>query len=369
MADINRKSYLAKYAAEELKAGRMDRRTFLSLTVAAGAAATLVGLGRPATAASGEIVFANWGGQSDTDYKTIFADTFTKDTGIVVSTDTSGPYRSKIEKMADENAVVWDTTDGDRFDTIALARGGYLQPIDWSVVDRDRMYPEFFMDEGMAAYAYSFVIVYDADAFADRPPQSFADFWNLKDFPGQRALWKYMSTLEPALLADGIDPAALYPLDLPRAARKLTEIKNDTIFYDSFAQCAQAVRDGEVSMAVISNSHAKRLHLSTAGKKTFTYSQGQICMGQWPAIKNNPGGRENLMKFFASVQQPEVQVRIAQALGFSPANPEAFAMLPAEDQKYDPMTAENRAKQYFRDEEYYAEHYGEMVDIVLETIS
>ena len=221
----------------------------------------------------------------------------------------------------------------------------------------------------MAAYAYSFVIVYDAKAFAGRPPQSFADFWNLKEFPGQRALWKYMCTLEPALLADGVEPSKLYPMDMKRAAKKLIEIKNDTIFYDSFAQCAQAVRDGEVSMAVISNSHAKRLHVSTGGEKTFTFNQGQICKGQWPAIRDNPAGRENLMKFFASLQKPEVQVRIAQDLGFSPANPEAAALLPDEDQKLDPMVPVNRAKQYFRDEDYYAVHYDEIVDVVLQTIS
>ena len=59
-----------------------------------------------------------------------------------------------------------------------------------------------------------------------KKPLSWADFWNVKDFPGKRALPDYASYALPlALLADGVKPENLYPLDVDRAFASLQKIK------------------------------------------------------------------------------------------------------------------------------------------------
>ena len=48
----------------------------------------------------------------------------------------------------------------------------------------------------------------------------------MKKFPGRRALRNHpIATLEAALMADGVAPDKLYPLDVDRAFKKLEEIK------------------------------------------------------------------------------------------------------------------------------------------------
>ncbi len=62
----------------------------------------------------------------------------------------------------------------------------------------------------MATYVWSMVMAYDSTKLA-RAPQSWADFWNVREFPGKRGLRKGAKyTLEVALLADGVKAEDLY---------------------------------------------------------------------------------------------------------------------------------------------------------------
>src|SRR3546814_3337450 len=61
-------------------------------------------------------------------------------------------------------------------------------------------------DYGVGTNVYSTVLAYRTDAFEGREaPKSWADFWNVKDFPGRRAIRRHpFDTVEEALLADGV---------------------------------------------------------------------------------------------------------------------------------------------------------------------
>ena len=55
---------------------------------------------------------------------------------------------------------------------------------------------------------------------ADAAPRSWKEFWDVARLPGKRGLWKRApQTLEVALMADGVEPRNLYPLDVDRAFR------------------------------------------------------------------------------------------------------------------------------------------------------
>ncbi len=57
---------------------------------------------------------------------------------------------------------------------------------------------------------WSTVLTYNAQKLK-QAPKSWADFWNVKDYPGKRALRKSAKfTLEIALLADGVKREDLY---------------------------------------------------------------------------------------------------------------------------------------------------------------
>jgi len=59
-----------------------------------------------------------------------------------------------------------------------------------------------------------------------RRPTAGPIFWDVKKFPGRRALRNHRSPRwEAALMADGVAPDKLYPLDVDRAFKKLEEIQ------------------------------------------------------------------------------------------------------------------------------------------------
>ena len=74
-------------------------------------------------------------------------------------------------------------------------------------------------------------------------PQSWADFWNLKEFPGKRTLGRIsQSVLEAALLADGVPFDKLYPIDVKRALEKIKEIKSQTLFWRTAVEAIEMMR-------------------------------------------------------------------------------------------------------------------------------
>ena len=75
----------------------------------------------------------------------------------------------------------------------------------------------------------------------------------MKRFKGARALAAFpQGMLELALLADGVAPSKLYPLDVERALKKISAIKDDVaVWWTTGAQSAQVLKDGEVDMIAI----------------------------------------------------------------------------------------------------------------------
>ena len=98
---------------------------------------------------------------------------------------------------------------------------------------------------------YTTVLGYRKDAFpGGKGPQNWVDFWDAKKFPGPRTLRDSpVDNLEFALMADGVAPDKLYPLDIDRAFKKLDAIKpHISVWWKTGAQSAQLLVDKEAIM-------------------------------------------------------------------------------------------------------------------------
>jgi putative spermidine/putrescine transport system substrate-binding protein len=209
-----------------------------------GAAATLAAVAAcPAQAAAPRVVVCNWGGEGIKAQGAAWGQPFTKHSGIPVEFDGSGPTFGKVRTMVESGNVVWDVCDANLAVAIDLGRKGYLEKIDWSIVDKSKVRPGFWNDWGVSHFVYSFVLAYDKVKFKDKPPRSWADFWNVKGFPGSRALSaRTLGSLEAALMADGV-PArkeALYPLDEKRALAKIKTLKDSNRSHPPFRSALHA---------------------------------------------------------------------------------------------------------------------------------
>ena len=97
---------------------------------------------------------------------------------------------------------------------------------------------------------------YRSDVFpAGNAPRTWADFWDVKKFPGPRGLpdtgdrewWVPLA----ALIADGVPRDKLFPMDLDRAYRKLDQIRPQVkVWWKSADQLRQIIQNKEVVMTM-----------------------------------------------------------------------------------------------------------------------
>jgi len=207
-------------AAERLAKGEISRRTFLRCATMLGALPAIGGHAQAQSGAVREIVIVNWGGDSIPAYAKAFGDPFAKETGIKVSLDGTGPLPAKIRAMVQSGKVVWDLIDFDASKAIVLDAEGLLQPIDYTIVDKNKVYPGWAYNAGVAFYIYSSVLTYDTSKLKEKP-NSWLDFWDVKKFPGQRALRKTPEGgVEACMMAAGRAPKDVYPIDIDLAVSK-----------------------------------------------------------------------------------------------------------------------------------------------------
>lgn len=351
--------------------GEISRRRFAQLAamVAAGAPLAL----RPGTAdaAAGELVFVNWGGDATKAYDAAYGKPFQKATGIVVKQDGSGPTEGGITAQFKSGKPSWDLVDADPFSAISLGRQGMIDTIDWGVVDKSKIRPGFVWDYAASSYFYSYVIAYDAKKFGDAAPAGMADFFDVKKFPGKRSLYKWGAGMwEAALIADGVPPGKLYPLDLARAHEKIKALKGDIVsFWGGGAESQAVLLNGEASMALIWSTRASLLEQDSGGQIRFIWDQGVIAPGAMAVIKGNPGGHVAAMRFIASAQDPQRQKVMFDMLGQGPANPATDALIPPDKRRINCVDPANAARQVALDMEWYSANYSAALDEYTKVIS
>lgn len=349
--------------------GRLvNRRSFLATLAVLGVSPALFKL-TPAHAQVKEIVVVNYGGDAVTAMNQAWAEPFNKTAAIKAVIDGAGPSSAKMKAMVDSGKVTWDVVDRNLIAAIELGRQNLLEKIDYTIVDKSKVRPEHAGEWGLGAYIYANVLAYQTDAFGGRTPKTWADFYNLKDFPGKRTMRKHIDgQLETALLADGVAPDKLYPIDVKRALDKIKSIKKDTIFWATGAESQQLFRDKEVTMGSVFNTRAMVAKRESKGMIDFTFNQGSAWIGAWLTPKGNPAGKE-AFKFMAATQDPASQVELFKALGNGPVNPAAAAMVPAELKSINPGSPENYAMQIPADPDWYATNSATVLNQYLEAIS
>ncbi len=135
---------------------------------------------------------------------------------------------------------------------------GLVEKVDKEAAKADQLPPSLVREYGIVSYSLGTNIVYRKDKFPNGGPQSWADFWDVKKFPGPRCLFdRSFTCLAFALLADGVPIDKLYPMDLDRAFRKMDEIKpHIKVWWHDGAQSQQLIRDGEVDMIAMWSARA-----------------------------------------------------------------------------------------------------------------
>ena len=164
-----------------------------------------------------QLIFNASGGSQIASLRENYLNDFEKETGIKI-VDTSPVDFGKLRAMVESGNVVWNITEIGGQDGYRVTQMGLAEPIDAKIIDRSKFQPQAQMSHVFSPSCYSTVICYRQDAFPNGAPKSWADFWDVKAFPGPRSLRNHpVDNLEAVLRdADSI-LAGLTEKDLSRS--------------------------------------------------------------------------------------------------------------------------------------------------------
>jgi putative spermidine/putrescine transport system substrate-binding protein len=346
---------------------RTGRRRFLQAGLTAAALPYLLEASR-LNAAEKQIVLAMWDGEAVDVYREAYVEPFAAATGTRVELGSEDPTPGRIKSMVESRSVSWDVC-GQGIAGGNLWKQGLLTPIDYGVIDKSNILDGMAYEWGSTGFVFSSVIAFNRNVFHNHPPMTWADFWDVETFPGKRSLWKRMEgVLEAALLADGVAPEAIYPLDLDRALGKILALKDHLVMWDTGADSQQLFRDGEVTVGQIWNTRAQLLWHETEGEIDYHWNQGILQPGTFVVPKGNPAG-DLAMTLIAAMQNPESQLILLRKLGLGPANPKTASLYTPQLAGISPSFSENLSQQFIARPDWYADHYDEAMARFTETTS
>jgi len=311
----------------------------------------------PAFAASAPIVFASWGGTTQASQEKNWAQPFTQATGIQVLMDGPTDY-GKLKAMVDSGNVQWDVVDVEGDFAFAALRDGLVDPIDYSVVNKADLDPRFMSPGAVGSFYYSFVLGYNKATYKSAPPSTWVDLFDTKKFPGKRTFYKWSApgVLEVALLADGVAPDKLYPLDLDRAFKKLDTIKSQIVWWSGGAQSQQLMASGEAPIGVFWNG---RLHaLSQTGVDVGISWTQNLTAADMLVVPKGAKHKDEAMKYLAAATSAQAQAKFAEDTGYAPINTKAAALMPVSVAKT--LPDQHQAGQINLDMKYWADHRDEI---------
>ncbi len=306
------------------------------------------------------LVVTSWGGAYQEAQRKAFLDAFTKATGIKIVEASPTDY-GKLEAMIKAGNVEWDVVDVDLDYVIRGGNKGLLEKLDYAKMGlkKEDYLPRTQFDHGTGNIFYSTIMAWNTKKIPPGSrPAGWQDFWDVKKFPGPRALWKYpLATLEAALIADGVSIDKLYPLDVDRAFRSLDKIKpHVTVWWETGAKPAQLLTDGEVVMSSAWNGRIQTV-MKQGASVAFTWNGGALAGDAWSI----PKGAKNIdaaLKFISWVQAAKQQAELTKYIEYGPTHMGAFQFI---DPKVDlPTTPVNRAVQVFVDVNWWVENFDKV---------
>ena len=296
----------------------------------------IVGLGAPNRAiASDEVIIATTGGAYEQALKKAWFDPFTEETGIKVVTvsGSNAQMRTKAAAMVQANNVSWDLyiqgeiqASSEQHRLSAQDLGHFCEQFK----DREDLPVDACTAAGVRLLSNATLLAFRTDAFEGKAPESWADMWDLKRFPGGRSFPNFddpWRVLAAALLADGVPRDKLFPLDIDRAFVKLEAIRPAVLlWWKSGDQSVQGFRTGDYSLGEIWLSRAQAL--KREGQPIAWSYKASFLVGDRVALIKNAPNRDNALKLMSYwLTSPHAQANLCEELACTPPSSSAVKMM------------------------------------------
>ncbi|WP_313074373.1 ABC transporter substrate-binding protein [Melaminivora sp.] len=317
----------------------MIRSTARTALLAAAAALALPALAQQA------ITVVNFGGANGAAQKKAYFDAYEKATGGKVTQVEYNGEQARIKAMVEAKKVTWDVVEVEGPDISRGCDEGLFETMDWSRIgNKADFLPAAVHECGVGTFVWSTVLAYNADRLKTAPT-GWADFWDVKKFPGKRGLRKGARyNLEFALMADGVKAADVYKLlsskeGADRAFRKLTELKPHIQWWEAGALPPQFLVAGDVAMT---SAFSGRIDAAQREGQNLqiTWAGGIYDLDFW-VMPKGVVNKDAAMKFIALASSAETQAEYARHISYGPTNTRAMARIDAKTQALLPTSPAN----------------------------
>jgi putative spermidine/putrescine transport system substrate-binding protein len=272
------------------------------------------------------LTFVSFGGVYQEAQRKAWLEPYTELTGVQFTEDENSS-NATIKAQVEAGQVTWDVVDvGNDFGLDVHA--DLLEPLDYNLIPKDELNADLgITDYRIPDITYGVVLAYNTEVLgAGNVPAGWADYFDTAKFPGKRGAWDYSEggMFEFALMADGVAPADLYPLDLPRATAKLNTIKDDIVFWASGAESQELIGSGEVAMTMIWNGRGWSAKNIDKKPVEMQWNQ-QIVTADYLVIPKGSPNKDAAMKFIAYTACAEVNAGPSEFIPYGPTNKNSTA--------------------------------------------
>ncbi len=247
--------------------------------------------------------------------------------------DVAGADINKVKAMVDTGNVEWDVVQLSRGTVESLMRkGDYFEAIDYDLTETADIDPIYRYEYAADMLVWAEVMAYRTDAFKGAVPSGWADFWDTAKFPGDRTLLGggggNSPELEFALMASGVAPDKVYPMDMARAFASYDRIKGSVAkWWETGAVPTQMLSDREVVLASVWNGRMAALQQAGV-PAAVSWNQGLLKRDAW-AVPKGAKNKANAMKFIGFGTGALAQARLSNLIPYGYVNARSVEHIPS----------------------------------------
>lgn len=281
------------------------------------------------------LTLSSWGGLFQEGQVEAASVPFAKESGATMLDDGPTEY-SKVKAQVESKQVTWDIVDSDIiWADMQCGEDGLLMDLDTTIVDTSNIPEGLVGDCYVPAMQYGYVIMYNKDAYPTAPT-GWADFFDTEKFPGKRSIAGFEDIgpgiYEGALLAEGVAPDELYPLDMDRVYAKLDGLRDHLIYWKTGAESQQMIESGDADMALVWSGRGFGA-VENGANYAPIWDQSLVVADALSVPKNakNPDAAFAYINYYLGAEQ---QAKLSEITSYSPVHKDSKPNLTELGQDY-----------------------------------
>ncbi len=269
-----------------------------------------------------DLTVVSWGGTFQDAQRELFFKPFAEKTGKPVLDEAWEGGYGVLQSKVKAGSPNWDVVQVEAEELALGCADGIYEKLDWSKLGGKEAYIDAgTSDCGAGHIVWSVALTYDGNKLTGDTPKSWADFWDVKKFPGKRGLRKGAKySLEIALMADGVPANEVYdvlatPEGVDRAFKKLDELRPNLVWWEAGAQPLSLLQTGDVVMSTAYNGRITGLNKTEGTNMKLVWNQSIYAVDSWVILK----GAENKdagMDFIAFANAPENLAKLPEHIAY-----------------------------------------------------